>query len=79
MAGKLRRFRIRVVLGDKVRVEVSPYDLTKGRLFSDTSILGWKTVEEVNKFQNLGEDLSYARMPNGEFTWENGVAIKGAN
>ena len=32
LAGKLRRFRIRVVLGDKVRVEVSPYDLTKGRI-----------------------------------------------
>jgi len=32
LAGKLRRFRIRVVLGDKVTVEVSPYDLTKGRI-----------------------------------------------
>ena len=32
LAGKLRRFRIRVVLGDKVTVEVSPYDLSKGRI-----------------------------------------------
>ena len=32
LAGRLRRFRIRVVLGDKVKVEVSPYDLTKGRI-----------------------------------------------
>ena len=32
LAGKLRRYRIRVVLGDKVTVAVSPYDLTKGRL-----------------------------------------------
>jgi len=32
LSGKLRRFRIRVVLGDKVTVEVSPYDLTKGRI-----------------------------------------------
>ncbi len=32
LAGKLRRFRIRVVLGDKVTVAVSPYDLTKGRI-----------------------------------------------
>ena len=23
--------------------------------------------------ESLGEDLSYARVPNGEFTWENGV------
>jgi translation initiation factor IF-1 len=32
LAGKLRRFHIRVVLGDKVTVAVSPYDLTKGRI-----------------------------------------------
>ena len=32
LGGKLRRFRIRVVLGDRVTVAVSPYDLTKGRL-----------------------------------------------
>lgn len=32
LAGKLRRFRIRVVLGDHVTVAVSPYDLSKGRI-----------------------------------------------
>jgi len=32
LAGKLRRYRIRVVLGDKVTVAVSPYDLSKGRI-----------------------------------------------
>lgn len=32
LAGKLRRFHIRVVLGDKVTVAVTPYDLTKGRI-----------------------------------------------
>lgn len=32
LAGKLRRFHIRVVLGDKVTVAVSPYDLTMGRI-----------------------------------------------
>lgn len=32
LAGKLRRFRIRVVLGDRVTVAVSPYDVTKGRI-----------------------------------------------
>jgi translation initiation factor IF-1 len=32
LAGRLRRFRIRVVLGDRVTVEVSPYDLSKGRI-----------------------------------------------
>jgi translation initiation factor IF-1 len=28
----MRRFRIRVNPGDKVRVEVSPYDLSRGRI-----------------------------------------------
>ena len=30
--GKMRQFRIRLVQGDKVRVEMSPYDLSKGRI-----------------------------------------------
>ena len=32
IAGKMRRFRIRVLEGDRVKVEVSPYDLTRGRI-----------------------------------------------
>ena len=32
LAGKLRRFHIRVVLGDRVTVAVSPYDLNRGRI-----------------------------------------------
>ena len=31
-AGKMRKFRIRSVVGDKVRVEMTPYDLDKGRI-----------------------------------------------
>jgi len=31
-AGKLRKNRIRVLSGDKVKVEMTPYDLTKGRI-----------------------------------------------
>ena len=31
-AGKMRKNRIRVLTGDKVMVEMSPYDLTKGRI-----------------------------------------------
>ena len=30
LGGKLRRYRIRVVPGDRVRVSLSPYDLTRG-------------------------------------------------
>jgi translation initiation factor IF-1 len=32
LAGKMRKFRIRVVPGDKVTVEVSPYDMDHGRI-----------------------------------------------
>ena len=31
-AGKMRKFRIRVLTGDRVTVTVSPYDLTRGRI-----------------------------------------------
>jgi translation initiation factor IF-1 len=31
-AGKMRKNRIRVLVGDKVLVEMTPYDLTKGRI-----------------------------------------------
>ncbi len=32
MSGKMRKFRIRTGVGDRVVVEVSPYDLTRGRI-----------------------------------------------
>jgi translation initiation factor IF-1 len=32
MAGKMRKNRIRVLAGDKVQVEMTPYDLSKGRI-----------------------------------------------
>jgi len=31
-AGKMRKFRIRSVVGDRVHLEMTPYDLTKGRI-----------------------------------------------
>lgn len=31
-AGKMRRHRIRSVVGDRVHVEITPYDLSKGRI-----------------------------------------------
>jgi translation initiation factor IF-1 len=31
-AGKMRKFRIRVLVGDRVTVTVSPYDLSRGRI-----------------------------------------------
>lgn len=32
LSGKMRKFYIRVLLGDKVKVELSPYDLERGRI-----------------------------------------------
>jgi translation initiation factor IF-1 len=32
LSGKMRKYYIRILLGDKVRVEISPYDLTRGRI-----------------------------------------------
>jgi len=31
-AGKMRKHHIRIIAGDKVSLELSPYDLTKGRI-----------------------------------------------
>jgi translation initiation factor IF-1 len=31
-AGKMRRYRIKIFPGDRVRIELSPYDLTRGRI-----------------------------------------------
>lgn len=32
ISGKMRKFRIRITPGDRVTVELSPYDLTRGRI-----------------------------------------------
>ena len=31
-SGKIRKYRIRILAGDRVTIEMSPYDLTKGRI-----------------------------------------------
>jgi translation initiation factor IF-1 len=32
LSGKMRMFKIRLLPGDKVKVQMTPYDLTKGRI-----------------------------------------------
>lgn len=32
LSGKMRKYYIRILLGDRVAVEMSPYDLTRGRI-----------------------------------------------
>jgi translation initiation factor IF-1 len=31
-SGKMKKFHIRIITGDRVKVELSPYDLTRGRI-----------------------------------------------
>lgn len=32
LSGKMRKFYIRILLGDRVKVEMSPYDMQRGRI-----------------------------------------------
>jgi translation initiation factor IF-1 len=32
LSGRMRKYYIRILLGDRVKVELSPYDLTRGRI-----------------------------------------------
>ncbi|HXW00357.1 MAG TPA: translation initiation factor IF-1 [Anaerolineae bacterium] len=52
LSGKMRRFYIRVLLGDKVRVELSPYDLDRGRI-----IYRYKSSSAAGRAQEDQEDL----------------------
>ncbi|MCS6844962.1 MAG: translation initiation factor IF-1 [Caldilineales bacterium] len=46
LSGKMRKHYIRVLLGDKVRVELSPYDLTRGRIVFRQKTSGGGLEEE---------------------------------
>ncbi|MFR2149242.1 MAG: translation initiation factor IF-1 [Christensenellales bacterium] len=51
ISGKIRMNFIRIYPGDKVKVEISPYDLTRGRITWRSK--GWKTNSRRNG-QNEG-------------------------
>jgi translation initiation factor IF-1 len=46
LSGKMRRYYIRILLGDRVKVELSPYDLTRGRITFRFKQHGGQPVEE---------------------------------
>ena len=46
-AGKLRKNRIRVLQGDNVTVEMTPYDLTKGRIIFRGTLKLWLYVHRI--------------------------------
>jgi translation initiation factor IF-1 len=44
LSGKMRKYYIRILLGDRVRVEMSPYDLARGRI-----VYRFKKHQEIPK------------------------------
>jgi len=51
-AGKLTKFRIKLLAGDKVLVEISPYDLTRGRITYRERNAGGNTRSSSSKQGN---------------------------
>ena len=54
ISGKIRKNYIRIMAGDRVKVEVSPYDLTKGRIVVrlKNEKIETTTDNEINKNKN---------------------------
>lgn len=49
VSGKMRKFYIKVVPGDRVKLEMSPYDLTRGRIVSRLDNSQSKQSDKANK------------------------------
>lgn len=49
ISGKMRKNYIRVMPGDKVKIEMSPYDITKGRIVSRENMAGQQTQPWAKK------------------------------
>lgn len=54
--GKLKQHKIKIILGDKVKVEVSAYDLTKGRV---TYRLWLKLLKRTQDIQDRRDKLKW--------------------
>lgn len=52
ISGKIRKFYIRILAGDRVLVEMSPYDLTKGRIATRLKAPGQEEVLGNNSSNN---------------------------
>lgn len=52
ISGKIRKNYIRILAGDKVKIEVSPYDLTKGRIVTRMSMSGGEKDNSDSKNSN---------------------------
>ena len=52
ISGKIRKNYIRILAGDRVKVEVSPYDLSKGRIVTRLSLTPGENIDSNNKKSN---------------------------
>jgi translation initiation factor IF-1 len=50
-AGKMRRYRIRSIVGDRVHVEMTPYDLSKGRIVYREKLAGQSSGPRRRNFR----------------------------
>src|SRR3954453_4888718 len=50
-AGKMRRYRIRSIVGDRVHVDTTPYDLSKGRIVYREKIAGQSSGPRRRSFR----------------------------
>ena len=60
ISGKMRKFYIKLLTGDKVKIEMSPYDLTKGRI--TYRYFGLNDINLINVLILFAIEISY-------FTW----------
>jgi translation initiation factor IF-1 len=58
LSGRMRKYYIRILLGDSVRVEMSPYDLTRGRIVYRKK-KGGVTVPPRNSLQAKAKDNGF--------------------
>ena len=49
ISGKIRRNRIRILVQDKVSVEMSPYDLTRGRIVYRSTSMAYSKGKQTKK------------------------------
>jgi len=65
LAGKLRMNNIKVLEGDKVQVEMSPFDLTRGRITLRTIDRTLLETEQETKAREKAEEKARAKMAKG--------------
>ena len=52
ISGKIRKNYIKIMVGDRVKIEMSPYDLTKGRICQRITLINKSTGTGTNNSKN---------------------------